>query len=318
MSLSLEKLEEYVGETGFRLNALEKVIRLGELLVDFGRHRLLGPALALKGGTALNLFFSAPSRLSVDLDFNYVGNPEREHMLAERPEVERAIEIIAKGHGYRIQQSRQAHAGRKIYLSYIGKTGSRERIEIDLNYLYRLPLGEIDNRPMWQPGDLKRPRVRIVSFPELTSGKLCAFLERAMPRDLFDTIRLPDHRPELWKTHRCRHIFIALAGGLKHPLGSYGRARLERVTERQVEEQLNPMVVPAARMSAGELKDRAWNVAAPLLELNETEQEYIDRIQMGELRVELLFPDDEAFAERLNRHPVLRWKVDNVRKFRSL
>jgi predicted nucleotidyltransferase component of viral defense system len=43
--------------------------------------------LALKGGTALNLGYLELARLSIDLDFNYIGNPGREEMLAERPQL---------------------------------------------------------------------------------------------------------------------------------------------------------------------------------------------------------------------------------------
>ena len=37
MSLSLEFLERSASETGFRVSALEKVARLGELAADIGR-----------------------------------------------------------------------------------------------------------------------------------------------------------------------------------------------------------------------------------------------------------------------------------------
>ena len=70
MSPGLEFLERCAGETGFQIPALEKVIRLGEVLAAVARHPLLGPLLALKGGTALNLAFGPPTRLSVDLDFD--------------------------------------------------------------------------------------------------------------------------------------------------------------------------------------------------------------------------------------------------------
>jgi len=75
------------------------VIRLGELSADIGRHPLLSRVLALKGGTALNLLLSAPTRLSVDLDFNYVGQADRAGMQQERPQVERALEVIGQGQG---------------------------------------------------------------------------------------------------------------------------------------------------------------------------------------------------------------------------
>jgi len=42
--------------------------------------------------------------------------------------------------GYRIQISRDAFAGRKIYLGYRSVLGQDDRIEVDLNYLFRLPL----------------------------------------------------------------------------------------------------------------------------------------------------------------------------------
>ena len=62
------------GTTGFRSDTLEKVLRLGRVLDQIGHHPFLGERLALKGGTALNLFFGAQApRLSVDLDFNYAG-----------------------------------------------------------------------------------------------------------------------------------------------------------------------------------------------------------------------------------------------------
>ncbi len=317
MKLSLEKLQEYSEATGFRIQALEKVIRLAELLADIGRHPLLSRLLALKGGAALNLCFAAPQRLSVDLDFNYVGSPERERMLVERPELERAIDTIATARGYQVQKSALSHAGRKLYLQYRGKTGTRERIELDLNFLFRVPLGDLEELPMWLPGDLERPQARLVPFEELAAGKLCALLERMTPRDLFDTTRLPKYRPEQWKSQRCRRIFVALAGALKHPLGSYGRDRLERVTDRQIEEQLDPMLVPNARLKAQELRQRAWAVAAPLLALDDAEREYIERIQRGEIRGELLFPGDDEMVERLRRHPAVRWRVDNIRRFRA-
>ena len=64
-------------ESDFPSGPLEKVIRLGEVAASVARHPLLSRVLALKGGTALNLFSGLPIRLSVDLDFNYIGALDR-------------------------------------------------------------------------------------------------------------------------------------------------------------------------------------------------------------------------------------------------
>lgn len=317
MNLSAEHIEGLASETGFRPETLEKVIRLGEFAADVGRHPLLSRVLALKGGTALNLMFGSPARLSVDLDFNYIGQEERACMQADRPEVERAIVIIGEGQGYRVQQSRDAHAGRKIYLSYTSAAGTPDRIEVDLNFLFRIPLGEVATRPLWQPPGVACPEVRVVPLEELFTGKLRATLDRAMPRDLFDTVRLPGYGAELWDSLRLRRIHVALAATLPHPLYDYGQDRFERVTDRSIEEQLVPMLHSAEQPIADELKERAWYVVEPLVTLDEAEREYIDRVHAGELLPELLFPDDEELANRLTRYPALLWKIENVRRHLS-
>jgi predicted nucleotidyltransferase component of viral defense system len=67
MNLSLAFLDRCAAETGYLAGSLEKVTRLGETAGDIARHPFLNNSLVLKGGTALNLCFGAPKRLSVDL-----------------------------------------------------------------------------------------------------------------------------------------------------------------------------------------------------------------------------------------------------------
>jgi len=167
-------------------------LRLGELLADVSAHPLLMSALALKGGTALNLVFGAPpTRLSVDLDFNYVRSAERAAMMEDRPQVERAIQQIARGRGYRLQQSKDEHAGRKFFVTYTSAAGTADRVEIDLNFLHRIPLRPVSPRKLWQPGRRDSPLANTVSLEEVCVGKLCALLDRTMARDLYDAARLP-------------------------------------------------------------------------------------------------------------------------------
>lgn len=88
MSVSLQYLERCAGETGYQVATLEKVTRLGEIAAEIAKHPLLGTALALKGGTALNLCMDeGPTRMSVDLDYNYIARVDREQMLADRAKV---------------------------------------------------------------------------------------------------------------------------------------------------------------------------------------------------------------------------------------
>lgn len=173
MNVSLEYLQRCAARTGFRVEPLEKVVRLGVMAADVARHPLLGSVLALKGGTAFNLCFGPPQRLSVDLDYNYIGHLDRASMLEARPAVEQAVADLARRQGYWVQQSADAFAGRKYYLLYRSVVGPEERIEVDLNFLFRMPLAGTELRDVWQPGELDRPRVRLSAWKR---SSLASFL----------------------------------------------------------------------------------------------------------------------------------------------
>jgi len=65
------------------------------------------------------------------------------------------------------------------------------------------------------------------------------------------------------------------------------------------------------------LADRAWETIADLLALSESELEYFAAIDRGELRLDLLFPDQPSEVARLAAHPALLWKVANARPTRA-
>ncbi len=54
--LSREQLQRAAAASGFQLESYEKVYVLVRLLDALRMHPFLGPRMALKGGTALNLF----------------------------------------------------------------------------------------------------------------------------------------------------------------------------------------------------------------------------------------------------------------------
>jgi predicted nucleotidyltransferase component of viral defense system len=314
MNPSLEFLERCSAETGYQISALEKVVRLGEMAGDIARHPFLGEALALKGGSALNLCYGPPSRLSVDLDYNYIGNLDRDAMLADRPRVEDALIDLAKRHGYRIQKSAEAFAGRKIFLRYRSAMGQEERIEIDLNFLFRLPISRLGKRAVWQPGGLDQPLINIVGLDELLIGKMLALLDRCTARDAWDIVHLSEPSALMLKDSLFRAHFIALAAILEKPLPTYTQSRLKTlITEQLVKDQLVPMLSSPDIIRPDELAEKAWSEAAQLISLQSPEVEYIDAIHRGDLFLNLLFPNDAAEVARLSGHPAILWKLENVR-----
>ena len=184
--LTREQLQRAASDTGFPIDSLEKVSMLVRLLNLMAGHPFLGPRVALKGGTALNLFVFDLPRLSVDVDVNYIGGADRETMMAERTKLDTALAQVASRLGLSVKRAPGEHAGGKWRLSYTSALGRPAIIEVDVNYMLRVPLWDAapcDSKPFL--GD-RVTRLNLLDRHELAAGKLAALLARGASRDLFD------------------------------------------------------------------------------------------------------------------------------------
>ena len=182
MRISSEKLIAEAQATGFRPDVLEKVAHLLGLLDAVRSHPFLRNRLALKGGTALNLF--------VDIDLDYVGAESRSAMLEERPRLEEALQAVFGREDFTIRRMPSEHAGGKWSLRYPTAAGQTGRIDVDVNYMYRVPLWPVrpeDSRPV---GSWQATSIPVRDLHELAAGKLAALLSRHRARDLFDCRQL--------------------------------------------------------------------------------------------------------------------------------
>ncbi|MFQ6051689.1 MAG: nucleotidyl transferase AbiEii/AbiGii toxin family protein [Candidatus Hydrothermarchaeota archaeon] len=79
--------EDLSEKTRFQKDILEKVYRLTFLLKAIYEENFLRETLVLKGGTAINFIYLKISRLSIDLDFNYVSKKSKEDMLKDKENI---------------------------------------------------------------------------------------------------------------------------------------------------------------------------------------------------------------------------------------
>ena len=141
MLTSKQELLQEAKNIGYRPEILEKITILLKVLEQFSSEPYLRDRLVLKGGTALNLFYLNPvPRLSVDIDLNYVGQVDRENMLAERPVIAQTISQILLQNQFEPYRNPNYHAGGKMIWRYSSLLGTKGNLEIDLNYMYRQPL----------------------------------------------------------------------------------------------------------------------------------------------------------------------------------
>jgi hypothetical protein len=120
-------------------------------------------------------WFDLP-RLSVDIDLNYIGAVDRETMFKERPLLETELKKLVQATGGLIDRAPTDHAGGKWRLKLPGALEISLRLEIDVNYVMRVPVWEIEMR---KPHPLDEDYVfdfPNVGFEELFAGKIKALL----------------------------------------------------------------------------------------------------------------------------------------------
>jgi predicted nucleotidyltransferase component of viral defense system len=316
--MSPEQLQRAAAESGFQLETYEKVHVLVRLLESVRAHPFLGSRMALKGGTALNLFVLGLPRLSVDIDLNYVGAADRETMLADRSRVEQALGQVAGRMGLTVKRVPNEHAGGKWRLTYTTAFGRPGTIEVDVNFMLRTPLWPTATRDSHAIGGEKATTVVVLDDHELAAGKLAALVARSASRDVFDArelLRLPGlDRAKL-------RLGFVVHGGVNRV--DWRQITVEHVqtTARDVDQQLVPMLRLDVRPPKAGIE--AWSetlvretreLMAAVLPLEQHELEFLERLNAaGDIAPELLTADP-AMQSLIREHAGLKWKALNVKK----
>jgi predicted nucleotidyltransferase component of viral defense system len=318
LKISPEKLAAEAQTTGFRSDVLEKVAHLLGLLDALRSHPFLKGKLVLKGGTALNLFVFDVPRLSIDIDLNYVGAEDRDGMLAERPKVEQAVQAVCARGGFSVRRLPEAHAGGKWSLRYENTPGWSGTLEVDINFMFRVPLWPVTIRNSHPVGTWRATGIPVLDHHELAAGKLAALLARRQARDLFDSHRVL--RMDNLDFHRLRIGFVVY--------GAMNRKDWRTVSANDVEfdaKELARQLVPTLRVNAAEFQAESAECGARLvrecreglsavLPLMDSERAFLDLLLDRGVIDPTLLTADTYLQRRIRSQPLLEWKALNVRR----
>ena len=144
---------------------------------------------ALKGGTAINLFYRDLPRLSVDIDLTYLPVKDRTESLAA---IDKAMDRIAAAvEGGIVGAKAKRIAGGSGGATRLQARLGEAAIKIETSPVTRGVVHEPEVRNVTEAVEekIEYAEIQIVSFEDLFGGKLCAALNRQHPRDLYD-IRL--------------------------------------------------------------------------------------------------------------------------------
>ena len=322
VKFSYSEVSPVVEATGFKVEMVEKVLHLLNLLNVLNSHPFLKGKWVLKGGTALNMFMLALPRLSVDIDLNYIGALDREEMLAERPRIEQAAQAVFSREGFTTKRVPNEHAGGKWRLSYQSFTGQSGNLEVDINFMFRQPLWDIQPADSHPLGDFQARNIPVLDIHELAAGKLAALMARGQARDLFDCHRILS-MDDLEKD-RLRIAFVTYGGMNRKDWRTvaiedvdFDAAELTRLLVptlhvRESKEQVSP-----AEYGARLVRECREGLSA-ILPFTDAERAFLDLLLDRGVIDPTLLTADASLQRRIQGQPLLQWKALNVRRHKGL
>jgi predicted nucleotidyltransferase component of viral defense system len=318
VKISQQKLIDTAADTGFKPDALEKVIRLLDLLNHIFDSDNMKMRLALKGGTALNLFIFDVPRLSVDIDLNYIGAVDVKTMQHERPDLEAELLGICRRCDFSISPTTD-HAGGKWRLAYHTAFGGSSNLELDLNFMHRVLLRQLTFLDSNKVGSYQAQHIPVLDTFELAAGKISALLTRKASRDLFDTAQLNACVNPHDEQFRLMHVIY----GAMNPRADWRTVGVDNIAGdlKEMKRQLIPVLRTrdlAAKKDDEQmlstLIDRCRKFVAALFPLTSAERDFIATLRDDGLIAPQLLTTNQDLAEKISQHPGLQRMAAAARK----
>lgn len=270
-----------------------------QLLVDVLPAIASEKAFALKGGTAINLFYRDLPRLSVDIDLTFLPVQNRETSLLG---INAAMDRIAERGGIgNIRASRIAGGGggaTRVLFQRGAATVKVETSPVTRGVVFEPGLRRVSPAVEEAFGFAETP---VVSFEDLYGGKIVAALDRQHPRDLFDIKELNENEGLTDDLFRAFLVYLASSGRPPHELLNPNLRDLEAVFVKEFE---GMTVLP---VTVGELK-AARKILIQDIHARFSGQtaEYLIGLVNGQPDFNTI---DLPGASDL---PAIRWKLQNV------
>ncbi len=261
---------------------------------------------ALKGGTAINLFYRDLPRLSVDIDLTYLPVKGRPESLADinaalTRVADRIESILPRTRAVRIQGGgggetrilvRQGAIEVKIETSPVTRGVVQEPVRMRVMEMVENKFGFAE--------------MPVLAFEDLFAGKIHAALDRQHPRDLFDIKLLYENEGLTDQLFRTFLVYVASSPRPPHELLRPIRAPLEDQYVREFEGMTRRSVTLE---NLAETRERL--IADIAGRLDKLVRRFLLSLHDAE-------PDFDAIAlPQAAILPAVRWKVQNLARLRT-
>lgn len=258
------------------------------------------PEFALKGGTAINLFYHNMPRISVDIDLTYLPVTDRETALCN---IHSGLTAIAEYIQQMVPRTQvQLNANTLKLLITINGV----QVKVETNKIMRgsiLPPVKSNLCSAAQVLSEEFANIRRLDAADLYGSKICAALDRQHPRDLFDIMLL---QTEGAIPDNIRQAFVVYLAGHNRPIAELllpNQKPLESLFFQQFS-GMTTQPVELNDLEAARVQLFDWAATALL----ENERRFLLSIKQGK-------PDWALLPfKSISKMPAIQWKLHNIRK----
>ena len=261
---------------------------------------------ALKGGTAINLFYRNLPRLSADIDLTYLPITDRANSLAE---INAGLTRLAEA----ISANAPATQAKKIAGGGGGETRvlvrrSNVEVKIETSPVARGVVNDPELRGVSEAVEDRFgfAEIQVAAFEDLFAGKLHAALDRQHPRDLYDVKLLYENEGISDALFRTLLIYIASSARPAHELLAPNLIDLDHSYAREFDGMTSHAV------SVKELAQTRVRLIEDIQSrLDDSAKEFLLSLHDGKPRFDAI---GHASAAKL---PAIGWKLLNLEKLKS-
>jgi predicted nucleotidyltransferase component of viral defense system len=258
---------------------------------------------ALKGGTAINLFFRNLPRLSVDIDLAYLPLKDRETTFKNIHLYLQNISNALTKKGF-ICNSNKPLDG--ISEAKLLVKRNKIQIKIEPNFTLRgtvFPPSSVALSDIVKQEFGASFKFNCLSFEDLFGGKICAALIRQHPRDLFDVMGLLNNEG---LTKKLKDAFIFYLVSSPKPFFEVLNPHKKQVDEIY-RDKFSGMTTQKVLLR--EL-DETFHDLVKIIKQNFTESDIEFLISLLELKPKW----DLIFVKNLYDYPSIKWRMLNITK----
>lgn len=275
-----------------------------ELLIDVLPIVMADERVALKGGTAINLFHRELPRLSVDIDLCYLPIEDRETTFKNLHEILRKVKDgLESKLGLSVRRNYPLDGKREAKL--IAQRSAIE-VKIEPNYVLRGSLYDPSNLNLskkTQSEFSRESKVKCLNLADTFGGKICAALDRQHPRDLFDIKILLENEGI---TNDIKDAFIFYLLSHNRPINELLNPNVKDISKLYSDEFIN---MPEEKITLDELLEARDNLQKSIFKkLSDSDKEFIVSFVKNS-------PNWESFSvQKIKDYPSIKWKLFNQKK----